>query len=492
MFCPYCGATLPDGERICRSCAQPLSAVLPLHYWLHLTQREAAVGVRKQITLSDGVAPVFLSLPAGTADGAVVTCPNVRVMRNGVQATVPLMVHIIINTPPKKNQKISRAVIAAILILALVLRGTPLALRYLLRQQRGVLPARAITAAQAQDAALSIIPHFDRRAYLQQLSPTLLGNFTALYESVSMFETRCSLRYPMETADVDALAMLLYLECPELIQLDFSAEEVYSYSIDSEGYATIRFHYGMEAAEYAKAYAECDAVVQLLCGEMAGMTDYEKELFAYDYITANCTYRMEGAHVGTAYGTLVNHAAKCDGISLAMKWVMEETGVSCLCITGREVGEKVGHAWNIIELDGQYYDLDLTADVTNDANPVIMHCAVNVSSHFLRDTLVPDAIFDDYVTAPGTPSMAASYHVLNGSYFAAGEDVSERIDVLLAQAHERGAPLCLQFEAEADYRSFLKYSAELLDDWAERELGYYLNWDGWYSADYHTFCFVFK
>ena len=59
------------------------------------------------------------------------------------------------------------------------------------------------------------------------------------------------------------------------------------------------------------------------------------ELYLYDRLTDWITYSTTAPGCENAYGALVGRAAKCDGISIAMKWVMEESGIPAMVITGQ-------------------------------------------------------------------------------------------------------------------------------------------------------------
>jgi hypothetical protein len=61
----------------------------------------------------------------------------------------------------------------------------------------------------------------------------------------------------------------------------------------------------------------------------------------------------------TAYGALANGEAVCEGYACAAKLLLNELGILCdiqfgVCTNGG------GHAWNLVELDGQWYQMDVT------------------------------------------------------------------------------------------------------------------------------------
>lgn len=102
--------------------------------------------------------------------------------------------------------------------------------------------------------------------------------------------------------------------------------------------------------------------------ETAG--DYEKTQAVHDYLVEHVNYdlvhKKNEYHTvkSTAYGALVNHSATCQGYAAAAYRLLMELGVNCRVITGE--GESANgseyHAWNIVGIDGVYYNMDVTWD----------------------------------------------------------------------------------------------------------------------------------
>lgn len=95
------------------------------------------------------------------------------------------------------------------------------------------------------------------------------------------------------------------------------------------------------------------------------MSDLEKAVVLHDYLTVNCEYDYQNYLDGTipsasynAYGTLVNRAAVCQGYALTYKYLLSQVGINCYMVTSNAMN----HAWNMIVLDGKYYQVDVTWD----------------------------------------------------------------------------------------------------------------------------------
>ncbi len=92
-------------------------------------------------------------------------------------------------------------------------------------------------------------------------------------------------------------------------------------------------------------------------------SDYEKEKYVHDKLAAQISYSAEAPMNQSAYSALVNGKTVCAGYTRAFQYLMQQLGIPCFYCRGYS-GEN--HAWNIVEIYGDYYNVDLTWD---DAKP---------------------------------------------------------------------------------------------------------------------------
>lgn len=59
-------------------------------------------------------------------------------------------------------------------------------------------------------------------------------------------------------------------------------------------------------------------------------------------------------------GVLINRLAVCDGLSRAFVFLCAIEGIDAIRVTGSYIG--VPHAWNKVKVDGDWYNVDITAD----------------------------------------------------------------------------------------------------------------------------------
>ncbi len=330
-------------------------------------------------------------------------------------------------------------------------------------------PPVEVPGAVEVPAAAEVIPYFELRYYLHQLDAQALANFCAMYQSAASFEQWCTLPYGTDADELGNLLVLLNMECPELLQVDFGAVTTYLKDPVSGTVEQVEIPYRLTEAEYAAQYQACLDVIEQIRRAGAGLSDYEKEMLAYRSIATVCRYDIEAEHAATAYGAFCAGEAKCDGISLAMKWALEEMGIPCLVVYGDDPDGPIGHAWNIVRIDGQYYDLDLTVDVREEDSPaLLMYYAVNVSDTWVRQHyLIPD-LFTEYVSLPGTCSMDGSFFARLGTFVYAGQPYEDLLSELLLAVYDADGYVCIQFESESDFQSFTANYDQLVTEQMER------------------------
>ncbi|MDF2821224.1 MAG: copper amine oxidase-like protein [Clostridiales bacterium] len=95
------------------------------------------------------------------------------------------------------------------------------------------------------------------------------------------------------------------------------------------------------------------------------MTDYEKEKAIHDYIVLTYEYDYDNYLNGTlpedsytVWGLLKYKTGVCQAYAEAFNMFMNIMGIECHMISGVTNGE--GHVWNIVKIDGEYYQVDAT------------------------------------------------------------------------------------------------------------------------------------
>ncbi len=119
------------------------------------------------------------------------------------------------------------------------------------------------------------------------------------------------------------------------------------------------------------------------------MSDLEKVKLVHDYLVSTVAYDQEGVETGTIprvsfspYGALVEKKAVCQGYALAFQLFMNRLNINSIFVSS----EAMNHAWNMVQIDGQWYHVDATwDDPVPDTPGSIYYNAFLVSDTRIRD-----------------------------------------------------------------------------------------------------------
>ena len=93
---------------------------------------------------------------------------------------------------------------------------------------------------------------------------------------------------------------------------------------------------------------------------------YNDIKMVHDYLVDTVEYDLEaGSNIYNIYGTLIDKRAVCEGYARAFKYILDEIGIPCVLGIGTGTnsrGETERHAWNYVEIEGNWYAVDSTWD----------------------------------------------------------------------------------------------------------------------------------
>lgn len=124
------------------------------------------------------------------------------------------------------------------------------------------------------------------------------------------------------------------------------------------------------------------------------MSLYDKELAIHDYIVSNSEY--DTANLGifhehsqnsdNPYGALINGKSICSGYAATFKMFMDMFKIPNIIVYAED-DKRDDHAWNMVQLDDDWYYVDVTwDDPTSDIEDLpVSHTYFNVTEEFLRN-----------------------------------------------------------------------------------------------------------
>lgn len=159
----------------------------------------------------------------------------------------------------------------------------------------------------------------------------------------------------------------------------------------------------------AAEQAQLNARIAELTAGLEGKSDYEKSLILHDRVCEAVVYRGS-AYDQNVIGSLVMGQAVCAGYARAYQLLLQSVGIPAYVVTGHSKGQ--GHAWNLVQLDGEQYYTDVTWDDQNDNGGHIYYAYLNVTyAQMSVDHTIES--FADYL--PKTTATAANYHTVHGT-----------------------------------------------------------------------------
>lgn len=164
--------------------------------------------------------------------------------------------------------------------------------------------------------------------------------------------------------------------------------------------------YNFTQAEVTGFNAQIDARTNEILGKLtAGMATVDKVRLIHDEIILHCAYIDSTYHSQDLYGALVGGQAICEGYAEAFQYVCEKAGIEAIIIVGATNGNPPEpHEWNMVKLDGDWYQMDLTWDDPIGApSDTIVYDYFNVTDSFITGSRIIYDTFDHLGVAESNP-----------------------------------------------------------------------------------------
>lgn len=266
----------------------------------------------------------------------------------------------------------------------------------------------SLTSETSAEAATetAIGPATDQLAPIQSLHTG--AYFDNLPEDLqkAYYEIGIAAEYAQELVDIDveldndslnAVLTALQNDRPDLFWLSGSAS-----GMTQGGSTSIRLTYTATGDELAAQQKAFNARVEEILSQVEGLTPADQEKTVHDLLISQTSYIHDSQEKQgqSAYTALVEGRSVCAGYTRAFKHLMDELGIPCVYISGKaldsensnsaEVIESEGseningtepatdptsgttseeiwssHAWCIVSLDGNWYNVDITWDDNN-------------------------------------------------------------------------------------------------------------------------------
>ena len=155
----------------------------------------------------------------------------------------------------------------------------------------------------------------------------------------------------------------------------------YSYTYDKLGQVLAFTPSNLDETLYDRDLYEQRVAEILKETVFSGMDQWQVALSIHDYLAAHCAYDETYTYY-SAYDLLVNGTAVCQGYAIAYMDLMNRAGVPCVQV----ISEEMNHAWNLVQIDGCWYHVDVTwDDPLSDQHGRVLHQYLLISDVLMSD-----------------------------------------------------------------------------------------------------------
>jgi len=132
-----------------------------------------------------------------------------------------------------------------------------------------------------------------------------------------------------------------------------------AWSILDDNTAKLNFAADYRTTKEQEEELEREIEAALASLDIGNATDYEKIKLIHDYIVELAVYDQSLTRY-SAYNVFVDKSAVCLGYAAAAYRMFTDAGIESRIIAG--IADSQQHVWNIVKLDGVWYNIDLTWD----------------------------------------------------------------------------------------------------------------------------------
>lgn len=178
-----------------------------------------------------------------------------------------------------------------------------------------------------------------------------------IVESLENFEDEIDISdYNIPKDDMSEIITSIIEENPQLFYVE--REYQISYSEQTNECQDLYFSFKYSDSELKVRVNDFNSRIQLIVDEiMKSETDFDKIHSCHDYIVQNYGYdQTKGS--ADVYNMLLTGEGTCMAYTGLFDYIMTQCGIESTTAKS----EQLNHIWNVVELDGEYYNVDVTWD----------------------------------------------------------------------------------------------------------------------------------
>ena len=192
---------------------------------------------------------------------------------------------------------------------------------------------------------------------------TLLNNhdkkiYNLIVNGISKLKIQISIP-PTNIRKVEKISNYIRLDIPEFFYIKSAKMSVHANYVIKLIY---EYRFGYEVIK--KILLESENAICDITKKCSLLSDYDKVKAIHDYLIIVCDYMdadMPYSH--EMPGAILYGRAVCEGISKAFKFIADRVGLNVICVCGVILKTNENHAWNKIQINDKYTNIDVTFDL---------------------------------------------------------------------------------------------------------------------------------
>ena len=325
-----------------------------------------------------------------------------------------------------------------------------------------------------------------REYYFGLLNENEQRGYREILEGIRSFEDKFYLSLSGDN-EIDRVYHAVLKDHPELFWVH-NREKVYKTTYSGRDYCQFSPGYTYTEEQRQEITQAMENAYQEVLSQIPdGADDYTKVMTVYTYVIDNTEYVISDDDQSIA-GAFWKKQAVCAGYAGAVQYLLERLDIPCIYVEGDAANSTQGHAWNIVELNGQYYYVDAT---NGDQPGFLQGDAVQLAEHktIIYDYLCPfpeeyEKIYtaSDEFPLPACTATDCNFYVLNQACFNT-YDAQEFYNFCCMRLDNGAAVVRLKYTSEEAFDAACRHyiQEEKIQDVA----GYYMSLHGLSTVQYH-------
>lgn len=292
------------------------------------------------------------------------------------------------------------------------------------------------TSAETSIKTIHTADEISRPYSYNQLSEKQMYIYDAVIAAAEKLKTDVPLSTVMDISadDYCEVYQQIYNDEHALFYIDTKMQ--YAMNTNTKKLASAIIFYKYSDEKIAEMQKAIDKEVQrVLDGITPDMTEYDKVKYFYDYLASSVVYDESTENCRDIYGVFVDKKAICGGYSKAFSHLCDKVGIETATVTGDADGE--AHMWNMVKIDGQWYNIDITYAVTeSELGSYVRYDYFCVTDEMLAGTR---SVYEQNYAYPKATATDCDYYIKNGLMADSWEDAKAMLTNQIADVTKEGS-----------------------------------------------------